>query len=283
VPLPVRWLKGFVEVQSVQAGMRTALEVDGAEARRFLRTLPRQKTASAQGAWVERSGRGLRLAFRAAPGAVPVLGLDRLRPLEPLARDATRLRVYTDGAASAWELTFADARFVLVVSPEPARGFSGEGRALDALARGASADAEAAIAKLRAALTWRARLDPAALAEELALPAGAVAGGLAALGTRGLVGFDLAEGGYFRRVLPFDLDEVEALHPRLVAARKLVSAGAVARAGEGAARVTSDDVVHRVRLEEAGATCTCPWYAKHRGDRGPCKHVLAASLVLEGE
>ncbi|MGL4942941.1 MAG: SWIM zinc finger family protein [Thermoguttaceae bacterium] len=27
--------------------------------------------------------------------------------------------------------------------------------------------------------------------------------------------------------------------------------------------------------------CTCPWYAKHQGERGPCKHVLAVQLMLE--
>ena len=116
----------------------------------------------------------------------------------------------------------------------------------------------------------------------------AVETALATLGTRGLVGFDLAEGGYFQRALPFDLELVEALHPRLVAARKLLAAGAVDvdppdRGGAREARVTSGDLSHRVRLEPAGARCTCPWYAKYRGARGPCKHVLAATLAAEGE
>jgi hypothetical protein len=109
-----------------------------------------------------------------------------------------------------------------------------------------------------------------------------VSSALAALATRGLVGFDLAEGGYFQRALPFVLDLVEALHPRLVAARKLVSDGAVAlERGVRAAKVRSGDVVHRVRLDAGGAACTCPWYAKYRGERGPCKHVLAATLVVD--
>jgi hypothetical protein len=289
VALPLRWLKGFVEVQAVQARMEARLEVDGNEARRFLRALPRQK-AGALSSWVERAGRGLRLAFRATPGAVPLLGLDRVRLLEPLARQATGLRLYSDGASSAWELSYPDARFVLVVSAEPARGFSGEGQVLGALARedGGAARAAAALAKVRAALTWQPRLEPAGLARALALGPTAVAMALAALGTRGLVGFDLAEGGYFQRALPFDLDLVEKLHPRLVAARKLVAAGAVAldpadRAGAREARVKSGDLVHRVRLEPDGARCTCPWYAKYRGARGPCKHVLAATLVADGE
>jgi hypothetical protein len=96
------------------------------------------------------------------------------------------------------------------------------------------------------------------------------------------VGFDLAEGGYFHRALPFDLDLVESLHPRLAAARKLVAAGAVARGRDGEVRVTSGDIVHRVRITDTGTVCTCAWYGKHRNERGPCKHILAAELACEG-
>ena len=277
VALPLRWLKGFVEVQATQAGMQAALEADGVEARRFLRALPRQKTG-AQAAWVERSGRGLRLAFRKTAGAVPLVGIERVRLLEPLARRASRLRLYTDGAASAWELSFPDARFVLVISPEPSRAFSGEGRVLGALASGG----DAALPRVRAALAWQPRLDEGALAADLSLAPSAVSAALGALGTRGLVGFDLAEGAYFHRALPFDLELVESLHPRLIAARKLVELGAVELVrSTGEARVTSGDVVHRVRHTDDGAVCTCAWYANHRNERGPCKHVLAVSLVSD--
>src|SRR5262249_53883907 len=41
VALPLRWLKGFVEVQAYQARMIPRLEVAGTEAWRFLRALPR--------------------------------------------------------------------------------------------------------------------------------------------------------------------------------------------------------------------------------------------------
>ena len=43
------------------------------------------------------------------------------------------------------------------------------------------------------------------------------------------------------------------------------------------------DVEHRVRLQPEGDKCTCPWYGKHQGDRGPCKHVLAARIVVQGD
>jgi predicted nucleic acid-binding Zn finger protein len=34
-----------------------------------------------------------------------------------------------------------------------------------------------------------------------------------------------------------------------------------------------------VRVDPAGYTCSCPWWAKHGGSRGPCKHVLAVHVA----
>jgi hypothetical protein len=124
------------------------------------------------------------------------------------------------------------------------------------------------------------------LAAELGEPAAQVARALATLGARGLVGYDLDTGAYYHRELPFELAEVEALQPRLIAARALVAARQVvlhpsSPDGLVEADVQGSDVTHRVRLGEAVPRCTCPWFAKHQGDRGPCKHVLAAQLALE--
>jgi SWIM zinc finger len=45
------------------------------------------------------------------------------------------------------------------------------------------------------------------------------------------------------------------------------------------ALVRSGEVEYLVRFGADGPRCTCPWFARHRGDRGPCKHVLAAELA----
>ncbi|MFC7480481.1 SWIM zinc finger family protein [Luedemannella flava] len=36
-------------------------------------------------------------------------------------------------------------------------------------------------------------------------------------------------------------------------------------------------------VDGSPATCTCPWWAKYRGGRGPCKHALAVGMVLTGD
>jgi hypothetical protein len=282
VALPIRWLKGFVEVQAYQARMTPCLEVPGAEAWRFLRSLPRSNVK--QASWVVPVGRGLRLSQRAAPGGVCVGGIQRLRSLEDLARHARRLLVFAhpDSQTSAWVLDIEDARFHLVLSPEVWRGFSGEGQALAHIAGSARTRA---LPQLQASLKWQTRIDSQSLAEKFSLSSDTVAATLSVLGARGLVGFDLAEAAYFHRELPFDLSRVETLQPRLRDARKLLAKGGaqiVKQEGDRVeAVVAGSGVEHRVRLSPDGARCSCPWFAKHQGQRGPCKHVLAVQLMLD--
>jgi len=285
VRLPHRWLKGFLEVQAYQSRMQHVLEVSGIEARRFLRSLPRMKTHR-QANWVVPIGRGLRLTQREFRDGVRVAGLERLRVLEGLAHRANQMRVYRDQGtgASAWELEFHDSRFHVVLSPEVWRGFSGEGQALRSLA---SAGREEILASIRAQLRWQAVVDADELLASCESDAEAVLDALAVLGTRGLVGYDLGEGCYFHRELPFDLSQVEKLQPRLLNARKLVLDGKVRITSRSDDRiealVAGSGVEHRVRFFEGEARCTCPWFAKHQGHRGPCKHVLAAEIVLDNE
>jgi SWIM zinc finger len=113
------------------------------------------------------------------------------------------------------------------------------------------------------------------------LPAERTVAALAILASSGKVGYDLADGAYFHRELPLGAD-VERVHPRLADARELVATSQVALT-EGGAMAGG----HRVRFgpgqgETAGDTCTCPWWGKHYGTRGPCKHVLAARIALSG-
>ena len=278
VELPARWVRGMVEVQSCQAAMRRRFEVSAPEALRFLRTLPKASTSRTP-LWVAPGPAGLFTTTRPSERGVRVTDTRRLRVLEALLPRARSLAVFADDAqqASAWVLDFGQARLTLALSPEVWRGFSGEGQALRALLH-ASTRSEPMLARVRAALTWQPRLDAAALAGELALDAGAVADALRVLGACGLAGFDVAEGHYFHRVLPFDLSGVEDMHPRLAAARELIAEGAVAVVKDEPfeATVRSGGVLHRVRDKSGELHCTCPWHAAHQGRRGPCKHVLAA-------
>jgi hypothetical protein len=159
VKLPLRWVKGLVEVQACQSRMRLVHELPAVEASRFLRSLPRMNTSRRE-TWIAPAGRGVRLSQCEVRGAVRVGGLERLRVLERLAPEARVLQIYADDAtgASAWSLLFDDSRFHLAISPEVWRGFSGEGQALESLA---SEVWKKALPKVRAALRWEAVVDGA--------------------------------------------------------------------------------------------------------------------------
>jgi SWIM zinc finger len=285
VPLPERWLRGFAEVQVITSGFDLRAELAGPEAVRFLRGLP--GSARSRGTlWAVPAGRNLRLTSRPAPGAVSLPGPDRLRTMLPLLRFARALRAYGPSVsardagpvASVWELELPGMRYVLALSPEPHRGFSGEGAVLDALATEEAAD-DAEL--LGALLSFEPRVEPDLLAERAGIDPRRARAALTQLGTAGRVGYDTAEAGFFHRELPYDPERVTAMNPRLRNARALAESGAVRFTAPDVALVESGDQVRQVRFSGDGASCTCPWWADYRGGRGPCKHVLAARLVRD--
>jgi len=275
VPLPVRWLKGFGDVQIHLAGMEPAFTLPGVAAQRFLRTLPRSK--SDHEIWITASAGTVRTTTRQTPGSVPLRGGHRLRVFETLIGKARALHVYRNPElnSTAWVLDFETQRLVLVLNAEPWRGFSGDGGLLSDLAV-----SDTDTAALRAHLNWQDRLELPALAQATGKTPDQMRRAISHLAASGLIGFDLAQSAWFHRVLPFDMTRVESLNPRLKAARKLVADRAVTL-HDGGADVTSDNAVHRVGFSNDSYSCTCPWYAKNKTTRGPCKHVLAAEIEAE--
>ncbi|MFD5426419.1 SWIM zinc finger family protein [Streptomyces sp. NPDC127084] len=285
VPLPDRWLRGFAETQVIASEFDPRVELTATEAVRFLRSLPRPgpaRGASRGARWVVPAGRSLRATTRPVPGAVCLPGPERLATLARVLRHATGLRIHgpavTTGSgpvASVWEVRLPGMRLSLTLSPDTARGFSGEGGVLDGLAaQESAADAES----VSVLLAWDPAVDIADLAAQSGLTGRRVRAALTRLATAGRIGYDVAEAAYFHRELPYDSGSAERHNPRLRAAHALVEAGAVRLDGE-LATVTADDHVHRVRSAEGRLSCTCRWWAEYRGGRGPCKHALAVRIV----
>jgi hypothetical protein len=284
VPLPDRWLRGFAEAQVLAAGFVPRAELPATEAAAVLRALPRPGSRAPATRWVVPVGRTLRPASRPVPGAVCLPGPDRLLALRQVLRHATSVRVYApalaEGTAApvAWEVGLPGMRLTLLLSQDASRGFSGEGGVLYDLAAGSAAgDADL----VSALLAWEPAIDLPGLSRQAGLPPERVRAALTVLGTSGQIGYDLAEQAYFHRHLPYSGGDAEARNPRLRGARALVADGAVRVDGD-LAWVGKGDHVHLVRADDAGrAGCTCLWWAKYQGGRGPCTHVLAARIVRD--
>ncbi|AXU15885.1 SWIM zinc finger family protein [Streptomyces clavuligerus] len=287
VPLPDRWLRGFAEAQVATAGFELRAELPGAEAVRFLRSLPRSFGRASRGTtWVVPARGALRPTTRPVAGAVCLPGPERLTALHRVLRHATALRVYGPSgtgsapAPAAWEVMLPGMRLTLTLSPDTSRGFSGEGGVLEALS---TPEAEQDAELISVLLAWEPVIDPAELADRSGLPVERVRAALVRLGTAGRVGYDVADAAYFHRELPYDARRAERHNPRLLSARELVASGAVTLGADGeTAAVASGARVYRVGERGGRLWCTCAWWAEHQGGRGPCKHALAVRMVRRG-
>ncbi|MDA8586489.1 SWIM zinc finger domain-containing protein [Rhodobacteraceae bacterium] len=276
VPLPLRWVKGFAEVQVAVAGMEPAFSLPKIGAQRFLRGLPRAKHD--QMVWVSATGSMARVTARESKGSVPLRGSHRLRVFESLAGLADGLDVHVNRSTgvTSWALNFGTQRLWLVLNAEPWRGFSGDGGLLSQM----TCSDKSGVAAITAQLNWQDQIDAEALALATDLAPKTVEVALAGLAAGGQLGFDLERAAYFHRELPFDMSRVEGLNPRLKSAQALFDKGAVRWVGDEA-EVVSSDVTHTVTQGETSWRCTCPWFAKNGDQRGPCKHMLAVEIDLD--
>ncbi|MEM7474555.1 MAG: SWIM zinc finger family protein [Planctomycetota bacterium] len=278
VQLPLRWLKGLAAVTSYGEKLQCQHEIQAAHAARFLRSLPR--TPDKRSRWhVQKAGVSLRISQRNTDNAVEAGGLHRLRALEDLVRFAQSLRVYgsSDIEASGWELDCGKLRISLIMTHDVWRGFSGEGQGLEAMAVELPKNTRDAA---RALLKWQSVVDPSTTKSKLS--ANDLLAGLANLSSQGKVGFDISAGHYFHRELPFDLEMVAKLQPRLQGAQKLLEKNWVQPKANSSNdfEVKSTDTTHLVHCADDMTKCTCPWFAKHQNLRGPCKHILAVQMYI---
>ncbi len=288
VQMPARWVPALGNAAAMHASLVARLHLDAAAARSFVAGLPSATSASRSG-WVTPTRTGTQVSPRPSASAVHVEGLHRLSALRRLLTAVQGLWFHgpADGTPGAVLVTveLPTARLVLGLTPQTYRGYSGEGALLPALA-GATVTEDADLVSV--VLAFEPVIDIPRLAGSTGLTERRVSDALAVLAASGRVGWDARDGAWFHRELPADADRVDKDNPRLVAARWLVAAGAVAPwTGEpGVWAVRSGDTTYRVRLDpgdDQAATCTCTWYLRHGGGRGVCKHALAVRLRTQDQ
>jgi hypothetical protein len=276
VNLPERWIRGLAEVPELSRSMTRFGELQGPAVRRFLGALPRV-AAPGPSLHILPSRVGWRVSRRPLPGSVPLPGASRLRGSDRIVRHASRLTVHlSPNGTTAWVFEVFGGRFTLVLSPDPYRGFSGEGTLLTLLTH---PEAEVHGRRLLRELVWSQVVDQAHLARRTGMPASDVDSGLAWLSASGRLGYDVVDQAWFHRELPVDSDRVLRRNPRLVAARALLSNGAVKPNGDGWRVRGSRGDLYSVSSQ---LRCGCVWEAEHAGGRGPCKHILAVLISLHG-
>jgi hypothetical protein len=281
VPLPVKWIKGLTTVQLFLADTEQRVSLNRMQALQLFKTLP-SGTIKTDYYLVTRGGIAQFTPVKSA-GAVCIGGIHRLKLLTPLLPMADELRVFAhpDMQSTTWQLYFGAVRYSFTISRDSWRGFSGEGAALEDLLEDIPQEWIDLTDKYSYA---NHEFNPTLFAVEEDMDMQKLKAITSRLSAMGLLGFDVDENKFFYRQLPFKLERILTLNPRLKDAEKLLEEGKVeivAQTPERVeARVYGSGVKHTVIVEGEKSRCTCTWFAKHQGERGLCKHVLAVKKKI---
>lgn len=283
VPLPTKWIKGLGTVQVYLSESEKRYTFNKIQAQQLFRGMPKG-TIKSDYYLIVRGNKPIFSPVKSVD-AVCIGGLHRLRLLEPLLPyiDCMQVFAHSNMQSTTWQLCMGHIRFSFSLSRECWRGFSGEGAVLENLISEVSDEWIDALDKYAYA---NQSFNPVILAlkENLSFSkADNMTGRLAAMG---LLGYDLDDHEFFYRRLPFKLSRIIGLNPRIKNAEKLIESGKVeilnSNKERTEARVEGSDVHHTVIIEEEKERCTCEWFSKYQGERGPCKHVLAVKKLVRG-
>lgn len=281
VPLPVKWIKGLTTVQLYMSEAEKVFTFNRIQALQLFKSIPNGKP-KADYYLTMRGNKPLFSPVKSA-NAICIGGVHRLKLLEPLLPHADEVKVFPHPAmqSTTWQLYFGNVRFSLSLSRDTWRGFSGEGAGLEALIEDVPDHWVDLLDKYSYA---NQEFNPTLLSINEGIDLHKVDNITGRLSAMGLLGFDLDENYFFYRRLPFKLSRIMSLNPRMKDAEKLLEEGKVdilLRMDQKVeARVEGSGVYHTVMLEDEKERCTCTWYSKHQGERGPCKHILAVKKKL---
>ncbi|MDR2222306.1 MAG: SWIM zinc finger domain-containing protein [Flavobacteriaceae bacterium] len=282
VPLPVKWIKGLSTVQIYLSKAEKVHRFNKVQTQQLFRGIPKGIVKSDY--YLILRGNMPSFSPVKSNNGICVGAIHRLRLLEPLLPYMDYMQVFPhpNMLSTTWQLYFGDIRFSLSLSREAFRGFSGEGAALESLIEDIDDEWIDALDKYAYA---NQRFNPTLLAVEEGLGFKDVDSLTARMASMGLLGFDVDDNAFFYRRLPFKLERIMSLNPRLKNAEKLIADNKVEIISKANGRVEArvdgtGGVRHTVVLDGEQQRCTCEWYGKYQGDRGMCKHVLAVNKLI---
>lgn len=279
VPLPLKWIKGLTSVQMFLSATEQVHTFNQLQAMQLFKSIPAGQPKPDY--YLIIRGNKPMFSPAKAANAICVGGVHRLKLLEPLLPLANELKVFagTDMQSTTWQLYFGDVRFSFSLSRECWRGFSGEGAALESLIADVPDEWVEAMNKYSHA---NQEFNPALMAINEDLHFDQVDNLTGRMAAMGLLGYDLDERQFFYRQLPFKQSRILQLNPRMKDAEKLLEENKVLilqnEHDRVDARVEGSGMQHTVIIDQGKARCTCTWYAKNQGERGPCKHILAVKI-----
>lgn len=280
VQLPERWIKGLGSVQVYLAEMQEIFSMNKIQAVQFFASLPKGKSNTAM--YLSFKNQRFALSPIASPNSLRIGGIERLRLLENLLPYIEQMTFFQaeNGDSLAVQLYLPHMRLTLALSPDNYRGFSGEGNVLANMTQDLPLEW---IYAFNGLLKSNEVFNPSLIAIEHALDFNDSKQLSTTLSAMGLLGFDLHNRQHYYRRLPFKMEKILSLNPRLKNAKKLISEEQIKIIEQKPqyihTKVQGSGVEHTVIIQNDEAKCTCQWYAKHQNKRGLCKHILAVKML----
>ncbi|MCV6630273.1 MAG: SWIM zinc finger family protein [Flavobacteriaceae bacterium] len=276
VPLPSKWIKGLTTVQHYFSESDYVQTLNRVQAIQLFKTIPTGKVKTDY--YLIKRGSKYLFSPLKASNAVCIGGIHRLKLLQPLIPLINELQVFPhqDMQSVTFILCFDELNFVFSISRDFWRGFSGEGAALESLIE----DLPDALVQAFDNYSYtNQEFNPALMSIEEGIDISKIEKLSTKLSAMGLLGYDLAKNGFFYRRLPFRLERILSLNPRLKGAEKLLEENKVhitlKQDDRIEAKVEGSGVQHYVVIHGNNQRCTCTWFSKNQGERGACKHILA--------
>jgi len=282
VPLPTKWIKGLTTVQYYFAQSEFFLKIDKVPAMQLFRSLPKGKIKNDL-FLMKRGNRYIFSSVKSNAGLC-IGGAHRLQLLSPLIPLINKLSIYKHPLDQTCNiiLHFDQVEFTFAISRNPFRGYSGEGATLETLLGDVPLELIKAFDQYSYA---NQTFNPMNVVLEHDIDINKVENLSAKLAAMGLLGYDMQKNTYFYRRLPFKLNRILSLNPRLKGANTLLENKKVTKLTKKGNKIEamvegSKGEQYYVLIESDIAKCTCPWYSKNQGERGHCKHVLATKKMV---
>ena len=281
VPLPTKWIKGLTTVQHFFSDSSLAVSLTKAQAITLFRSVNLTKVKTDY--YLVKRGTKYQLSPLSNKDTVCIGGIHRLALLKPLLTHVDAMHIYNHNAdqAVSFVLEMGAIRFTFSISRSYLRGFSGEGAVLDDLLEEMPADLITAFDNYSFA---NQEFNHQKLAKEHKLDIQVAESLSAKLAAMGLLGYDLGSANYYYRRLPFKMNRILSLNPRLKGAENLIKENKVTIKVQEADRIEANvngtnGFDHFVLLKNGAEKCTCLWYTQNQGERGSCKHILAVKKM----
>jgi hypothetical protein len=290
VKLPDRWIKGFLQSQSIYRKAEKIFELNTMAAKKFISEC--QMSMGDKEHYLVKNNSNVMILNSKPPKSeyIPVSGLNRLTLLKKLMPHITGLNIYfvKETGSTLWLVKTKNASISFATSSSVKNGFSGEGESLRSLTlnRDESLDdfAMQMIQSLHSFSITELALTME-ITEEEVLPI------VDSLSMNGILGFDCETNKYFYRVLPFAdkknsrfENSKEILKKSRVEIEKIekTEGGMIAKGWvEGTTATYYSEVFVNKQGYIETAKCNCNWFIKNELKRGPCKHILALRLYSE--